>query len=122
MAVMLAGCGAVEGSDDAGVVTDAGQMVVDSEADDAGMEVVDAGMMTMDAGMQCTPDTWSNFGEGFFQSTCSGCHPVFSNVANVRARRPEITSRIETGNMPQGRTLTTAQKDRVLEWLGCGAP
>lgn len=117
LSVMLVGCGAVEGSDDAGL-TDSG-VVIDAGIEDAGVEIPDAGM-TMDAGMQCTPDTWSSFGQQFFAQRCNVCHGF--NQGAVRTQRAEIISRIETNDMPRGSSLTTEQKTRVLTWLNCGAP
>lgn len=103
---MLVGCGAVEGSDDAGV-SDSG--VVLDAGFDAGVE---------DAGV-CTPDTWANFGQQFVAQRCNGCHAFNQN--SVRAQRAEIISRIESNDMPRDSSLTSAQKTRVLEWLNCGA-
>lgn len=116
---MLVGCGAVEGSDDAGV-SDAGVVVdagFDAGVEDAGVEQPDAGT-TMDAGV-CTPDTWANFGQQFVAQRCNGCHAFNQN--SVRAQRAEIISRIESNDMPRDSSLTSAQKTRVLEWLNCGA-
>ncbi|MGV3620168.1 MAG: hypothetical protein ACO1OB_05100 [Archangium sp.] len=116
LSVMLVGCGAVEGPDDAGAM-DSGVMI--DAGFDAGMEVPDAGM-EMDAGMQCTPDTWTNFGQQFFAQRCNGCHGF--NQLSVGTQRAEITARIESNDMPRGSSLTSAQKTRVLTWLNCGAP
>lgn len=108
--------------DDAGT-RDAGQSTVDAGVMDAGITndagVPDAGM-TMDAGMQCTPDTWTNFGQQFYAQRCNGCHAF--DLAQVRSLRAQMISRIQSGDMPRGSSLTTAQKERVLEWLDCGAP
>lgn len=136
----LAACGAPEESPDAGGTlipdggsADSGQPVdagtgdagapdsgTDAGTEDAGVQVPDAGM-TEDAGMQCTPDTWTDFGQQFFAQRCNGCH-VFNTHGSVLAQRGEITNRIETGNMPRNSTLPAAQRTRVLEWLNCGAP
>lgn len=75
-----------------------------------------------DAGVACTPDTWASYGESFFASTCSGCHPQYSTRPDVVSSRSNITSRINSGSMPQGSTLSSAEKTRILRYLNCGVP
>lgn len=40
----------------------------------------------------------------------------------MQASLTRIESEISSGKMPEGTTLSTAEKSRVLAWLGCGAP
>jgi hypothetical protein len=71
----------------------------------------------------CT-DTWAAYGETFFVTNCSSCHEhtgQFSQAA-VQASLASIVSQIDRGRMPQGFSLSTAEKARVLAYLACGAP
>ncbi len=66
------------------------------------------------------------------QSTCniSGCHAAgstngpgplttYNEVFNARTR---VRTAISTGAMPQGSTLSTAQKNSIICWIDGGAP
>jgi hypothetical protein len=75
----------------------------------------------------CTPDTWGNFARASFASNCVSCHSqdhsAYSTYANVFNDRSSIKSRINNGNMPQGGWATSsADRARIITWLGCGAP
>lgn len=76
-------------------------------------------------GLNCV-DTWSNYGGAMMANTCVGaCHRhdlSWTNVADVRASADSIRLAVENGNMPQGQTLTAAERLRLLTWLACGAP
>ena len=41
---------------------------------------------------------------------------------DVQIYESSIKSRISTGSMPADRTLTSAQKSRIIAYLNCGAP
>jgi hypothetical protein len=76
----------------------------------------------------CTTDTWGNYADTFFQSNCTtGCHNhVFGssspNYNSVKSNAATISSRISSGNMPQGAKLSSSDKTRILKWLSCGEP
>jgi len=53
---------------------------------------------------------------------CSGCHLNFSTYASLSADRNNVSGQIESGNMPRGGSLSTAQKDAVICWISSGAP
>jgi hypothetical protein len=72
----------------------------------------------------CT-DTWSSYGQAFFASTCDSCHQhssEFSTQAAVQGSRSRIESVISSGAMPQGTSLSSTEKTRILAYLACGAP
>ena|SRR5687767_1430457 len=66
------------------------------------------------------------------QATCNtaGCHATGStngpgpltNHAQVFAARSQVRAAILSGAMPQGTTLTTAQKNSIICWIDSGAP
>jgi hypothetical protein len=53
---------------------------------------------------------------------CSGCHSNFSTYASLSADKSNVSAMIESGNMPRGSSLSTAQKDAVICWISSGAP
>ena len=67
--------------------------------------------------------------QGFCNNT-AGCHGLGStngpgpltNYTQVFNARAQIRPQIESGRMPQGSTLTTAQKNSFLCWIDSGAP
>ena len=75
-------------------------------------------------GLACN-DTWSNYAKSFFSSTCIGsCHrhdAAFDTVDKVRTSVESIRFMVDTGAMPQGQTLSDAERRRLLTWLACGA-
>lgn len=71
------------------------------------------------------PDTYASYGQTFIDSQCRTCHQhssQYGTQAAVQASLTRIESEISSGKMPEGTTLSTAEKSRVLAWLGCGAP
>lgn len=66
------------------------------------------------------------------QSTCNqpGCHAVGStngpgpltNYSQVFSARNLIRTAVASGFMPQGSTLTAAQKNSITCWIDSGAP
>jgi len=53
---------------------------------------------------------------------CSNCHSNFSNYTSLAADKSNVSAMIESGNMPRGASLSTAQKDAVICWISSGAP
>jgi hypothetical protein len=70
----------------------------------------------------CTPDTWAGWSKGFFSAHCTGCHSWASSYSSVKNKQSTCASYIQSGQMPQGETLSAADKTRVLKWLNCGSP
>ncbi len=66
------------------------------------------------------------------QASCNiaGCHAAGSfngpgaltNYAQISAAATAIRSAVSSGRMPQGSSLSTAQKNSVLCWIDSGAP
>lgn len=67
------------------------------------------------------------------QTTCatnSGCHASGSRqgpgalitYAQIVASKSTIKSEVASGSMPQGGTLTSAQKNAIICWIDAGAP
>ena len=66
------------------------------------------------------------------QSTCNvpSCHAAGSingpgaltNYNQVFAARSQVRTAISSGQMPQGSTLSTAQKNSIICWIDGGAP
>jgi hypothetical protein len=71
---------------------------------------------------QCTPDTWGNWASGFFSTNCAGCHSWANSYTSVKSRQANNQAYISDGSMPQGGSLSSSDKQRVLAWLGCGSP
>jgi len=55
-------------------------------------------------------------------SYCSNCHSNFSTYASLSADKSNVSAMIESGSMPRGASLSTAQKDAVICWISSGAP
>ncbi|MBX7100609.1 MAG: hypothetical protein K1X89_23050, partial [Myxococcaceae bacterium] len=73
----------------------------------------------------CGVDTWANYAQSFFNTNCNSCHThtgEFTSQSYVRSIKTSITSRINVGNMPQGRTLSTAERTRIISYMNCNAP
>jgi uncharacterized membrane protein len=81
--------------------------------------------------------TWDNFGKAFFANNCNYCHSadegdrqgapgtyVFETVEQVRAHTARIYVRSASSNdsMPPGPDdPPRAERDKLAEWLVCGA-
>jgi hypothetical protein len=78
-----------------------------------------------DAGVGCS-DTWESYGRAAFQTTCVGCHvhdhTDYADVANVRATAGAIVQRVTSDEMPMGMKLSATDKNRLLDFVACGAP
>ena len=105
--------------------TDAGTTPV---ADAGTTTPVDAGSSSVaDAGSAaCTTLTYANFGQAFFATNCNVCHslqaPRLGTLQSIKTNIVAVKSDIQLGTMPKGRSLSSADKTKVLEWLNCGAP
>jgi PBP1b-binding outer membrane lipoprotein LpoB len=55
------------------------------------------------------------------QASCSGCHQNFSTYSQLYASRTSVRSMIVSGQMPQGSSLSTVQKDAIVCWMDNGA-
>ena len=67
------------------------------------------------------------------QTNCaisSGCHGAGStnsggpltNYSQIFNRRSNIKAAVQAGTMPQGSTLSAADKADLISWIDCGAP
>lgn len=54
------------------------------------------------------------------QSYCGNCHN-YGTYSKLYASRSSVRSMIVSGQMPQGGSLTTAQKDAIVCWMDNGA-
>ena len=52
---------------------------------------------------------------------CSGCHS-FGGYASTAAKQSSILSRVGNCSMPQGSSLSAADRATLLDWAVCGAP
>lgn len=77
--------------------------------------------------------TYESFGEPFFNAYCNGCHGgaqgysslTFGSVERIRASRERIfvTAAGDNVSMPPGPDDPPEQdRERLAEWLACGAP
>ncbi len=87
-------------------------------------------------GSTCPSDstlTYENFGQAFFADNCLSCHtdqqqPTLTTPAAIQANREEIDLMAAAGpsavntEMPQGGSVSTADRTKLGEWLACGAP
>lgn len=87
----------------------------------------------------CEALTWETFGEGYFQTWCTGCHssalpegdragaPVgvdFDTYAGAAQWADRIDARVlsEPPTMPPVGGSSDAERDRLAAWLDCGLP
>jgi len=74
-------------------------------------------------GTACTTDAWPGWPLTWFNSRCANCHgSEFASVTTVRSKKLSLVSRINSGNMPQGSSVTASDKTRIVTWLNCGSP
>jgi hypothetical protein len=77
--------------------------------------------------------TYENFGQAFMSSYCTACHatreqPTLTTLASIQASREEIDMVAAVGpnavntRMPQGGSVPTSERQKLGEWLACGAP
>lgn len=70
-------------------------------------------------------DTYTSYGKAFIATNCQSCHEhasQFGTQAAVQASATSMESEISSGKMPEGISLSTTERARVIAWLGCGAP
>ena len=88
-------------------------------------------------GSTCTPDstlTSQSFGQAFMQSQCLSCHgpngpesPSLSSLEQVQSNLSNIDRAAAAGPngvntfMPEGGSVTEAERRQLGEWLACGA-
>jgi cytochrome c553 len=75
---------------------------------------------TVSDGGSCS-DTWSGYAQSFFSTRCASCHGQFGSQASVLSYASAINSEISSGRMPEGSSLSSSEKTRILDWLVCGA-
>jgi mono/diheme cytochrome c family protein len=79
--------------------------------------------------------TYANFGQAFVQTNCGACHgargpesPKLDSVALIRANSASIDQNAAAGPdavntvMPEGGSVSEAERRKLGEWLACGAP
>ncbi len=72
--------------------------------------------------------TYENFGAAFLQTNCLSCHtsrekPALTSQTLVQTNSAKIIAEAVTSSaMPDGGSLTTAQRTQLGQWLACGAP
>lgn len=90
-------------------------------------------------GAKCPPNstlTYDNFGKAFFEANCNRCHsantkgnsPLYDDVTAIRANAKQIDEQAASGPdstndaMPQDGSVSTAEREKLGQWLACGAP
>ena len=77
-----------------------------------------------------TAVTFAQVNQSVFSTSCLRCHSSsladggvkVDTYANVSSSLSRITSAINSGAMPQGSSLTSAQKSLFAQWIADGAP
>jgi len=80
-----------------------------------------------------TKDTYENFGAGFFEEYCVRCHGgangyssrSFTTVDSIRQQKDRIfiNAAGDNASMPPGPDgPSQAERNRLADWLACGAP
>jgi hypothetical protein len=94
---------------------------ISPDESDGGAEIPDGGNLgptDFDAGVGCA-DTWENYGQEVFQTTCASCHlhdqTDYKDVAKVRATASAIAQRVTSDEMPVGLKLSASAKNRLLD-------
>ena len=77
---------------------------------------------TIAAVSTCTPDTWANWSKTMLSNNCRGCHSWAGTYSSVQSRSSDCQTRISSGNMPKGSSLSASDKQRILKWFSCGLP
>ena len=55
------------------------------------------------------------------QSACTGCHSKYAGYSGITGDKAAIRSTIVDGSMPQGSSLSSAQKNSIVCWIDNGA-
>jgi hypothetical protein len=77
--------------------------------------------------------TYQSFGKALFDSNCNSCHgnstgPSFGTQADIQANAEKIDRAAASGPkatntyMPEDGDLADADRQKLGEWLACGAP
>lgn len=80
--------------------------------------------------------TYESFGKAFFDANCNRCHsantkgesPLYDNVTQIRANAKAIDEQAGSGpdatntDMPDDGDLAKAEREKLAQWLACGAP
>jgi mono/diheme cytochrome c family protein len=94
---------------------------------------------TESSGATCPPGstlTYESFGKAFFQASCNRCHsattkgqsPLYDDVTSIRANAKKIDEVAASGpnatneEMPDDADLAKAEREKLGQWLACGAP
>ena len=90
-------------------------------------------------GATCPPNstlTYESFGKGFFEANCNRCHsvntkgnsPLYDDVTAIRSNAKQIDEQAASGpeatneEMPQDGSVAKAEREKLGQWLACGAP
>lgn len=68
-----------------------------------------------------TIKSYTNDVAPLIESSCANCHANFNTYSKLYASRNSVRSMVVSGQMPQGKSLTTAQKDAIVCWIDSGA-
>lgn len=88
------------------------------------------------SGATCPPDstlTYATFGEPFFRTYCNGCHngradPLLTSQRDIQANADLVDGVAAAGpnavntSMPERMSVPLAERQKLGEWLACGAP
>lgn len=79
--------------------------------------------------------TYETFGQAFMKTYCLDCHssghgeqPILDTVAEIRAASADVDRTSAAGPdatndvMPTDRSISDAERQKLGEWLACGAP
>ena len=83
--------------------------------------------------IECPPTgtmlTYANFGDELFANKCTtrGCHdrqrPVLTTQAAIQTNASAILDEaVYTDAMPRSGSMLLAEREKLGEWLACGAP
>src|SRR4051812_31954498 len=90
-------------------------------------------------GATCPPSstlTYETFGKAFFEANCNRCHsastkgqsPLYDNDGLIRANAKKIDEQAASGpdatndQMPNDGDIAKADREKLGQWLACGAP
>ena len=81
--------------------------------------------------MECpptgTPLTYANFGDELIAAKCLDCHdrtgPVLTTQAAIQSHATAILHEaVYTDAMPENADMFLAEREKLGEWIACGAP
>lgn len=87
-------------------------------------------------GSTCPPAstlTYANFGQAFMDQNCNSCHagkekPSLTTQAQIKANLADIDKTSAAGPsatntvMPEDSSVSDADRQKLGEWIACGAP